>query len=267
MTTKTLRRSAAPQANGALPPYEAMPDPPPDPDMKQHLHQVRTTSMLRGRFPQREGALVAGEGYLCHNRKRIGGWLVPDCVVAFGVDPDAIYANNGYEIDVVGKPPDFVLEVASKHTGVNDYTVKRDGYAGYGVREYWRFDPTGGEYHDVPLAGDVLVGGAYEPIAISREPGGLLRGYSAALDLELHWDNGELQLYDPAAREYLPDYEELSDALADTKDALANTEDALANTTNALTNTTNALADTKDALARSEAEAARLREKLRRLRP
>ena len=67
--------------------------------------------------------------------------FVPDCVVAFGVDPVAIVSRNGYVIQHAGKPPDFVLEVASISTGRRDYTVKRVGYAGYGVREYWRFRP------------------------------------------------------------------------------------------------------------------------------
>ena len=49
-----------------------------------------------------------------------------------------------YTISEIGKPPDFVLEVASEGTGRRDYTVKRDIYAGYGVTEYWRFDHTGG---------------------------------------------------------------------------------------------------------------------------
>ena len=81
--------------------------------------------------------------------------------MTFGVDPKAIVARNGYVISEVGKPPDFVLEVASRSTGRRDYTVKRDGYAGYGVREYWRFDHTGGRFHDAALAGDVLVDGRY----------------------------------------------------------------------------------------------------------
>ena len=64
--------------------------------------------------------------------------------MAFGVDPAAIFARNGYVISEVGKPPDFVLEVASESTGRRDYTHKRAIYAEYGVAEYWRFDRSGG---------------------------------------------------------------------------------------------------------------------------
>ena len=51
-------------------------------------------------------------------------------------------------------------------TGRNDYTRKRDDYAAFGVPEYWRFDPSGGEYHDAPLVGDHLVDGVYHPIEV-----------------------------------------------------------------------------------------------------
>ena len=117
--------------------------------------------------------------------------LAPDCVVTFGVNPEAIIARNGYVISEVGKPPDFVLEVASRSTGRRDYTVKREGYAGYGVTEYWRFDHTGGRYHDAPLAGDMLVGDEYEPVVIHEEAEGLLWGHSAVLGLDLCWDDGQ----------------------------------------------------------------------------
>ena len=52
---------------------------------------------------------------------------MPDCVVAFGVDPDAVRNRNGYVIDDVGKPPEVVVEIASESTGKADYTRKRDG--------------------------------------------------------------------------------------------------------------------------------------------
>ena len=124
-------------------------------------------------------------------------------MVAFGVDPDAIVPRNGYVIQHAGKPPDFVLEVASRSTGRRDYTVKRAGYAGYEVQEYWRFDHTGGRFHDAPLAGDTLTGEVYTPIPINRDPDGLLWGRSEVLGLDLCWDNGTLQLRDPATGKFL----------------------------------------------------------------
>ena len=127
------------------------------------------------------------------------------------MDPAAIFGRNGYVISEVGKPPDFVLEVASESTGRRDYTAKRAIYAEYGVAEYWRFDRSGGQYHDRPLSGDRLTNGRYEPIPLDTGADGVIRGYSPVLELELHWDDSQLRFYDPAAGDYLPD---LAEAIA-----------------------------------------------------
>ena len=59
---------------------------------------------------------------------------------------------NGYIISELGKPTDCVLAVASKSTGVRDGTEKRAIYAGFGAPEYWRFERTGGDFHNAALA-------------------------------------------------------------------------------------------------------------------
>ena len=61
----------------------------------------------------------------------------------------------------MGKPPDWVLEVASESTSRVDVNRKPGIYAQIGVPEYWRFDPTGGRYHGQPMAGERLVGTAF----------------------------------------------------------------------------------------------------------
>ena len=155
--------------------------------------------------------LVNGNGYLCFNTRDRSALIVPDCVVAFGVDPVAITERNGYVIDEVGKPPEFALEVASESTGRMDYTVKPGLYAHMGVSEYWRFDRTGGQFHDQPLAGDLLVDGAYQPMELNTDADGVIWGRSPVLGLDLCWVRGRLRFYDPVAEEYLPD---LMEALA-----------------------------------------------------
>ena len=120
----------------------------------------------------------------------------PDLMVAFGVDPEAYRASNGYVISEQGKAPDFVLEVASESTGEMDVGPKRDYYAALGIPEYWRFDETG-QHHGAKLAGDRMVEGRYEPIEIAELSGGVLQGYSRALNLNLRWEEGRLVLHDP----------------------------------------------------------------------
>ena len=52
------------------------------------------------------------------------GVRYPDLLIAFNADPVGNIARHGYLIPEQGKPPDFVLEVASRSTGRRDETVK-----------------------------------------------------------------------------------------------------------------------------------------------
>ncbi len=61
-----------------------------------------------------------------------------------------------------------MLEVASESTGCRDETTKHEDYESKGVLEYWRFDPSGGQFHQTHLAGDRLVEGKYQPVSIHR---------------------------------------------------------------------------------------------------
>ena len=112
--------------------------------------------------------------------------LCPDCTVAFEVDVSYIRERDGYVIWEMGKPPDFVLEVASPTTAEVDLGHKRSIYERrMGVPEYWRFDRSGGNLYRQALAGDRLVNGVYRPIEITTEPDGVIWGYSEILGLSL----------------------------------------------------------------------------------
>ena len=191
----------------------SLPDPPKRPDaMRQRRHIARADQALRAHFHQRPGALVSGEGYLCYEASQARTSPRPDCIVAFGLDIPAETIEdvaNGYVISELGRPPDFVLEVASPSTGQRDYREKREIYAGLRVQEYWRFDGSGGRYHDAALAGDTLENGVYRPIPVEPGTDGILRGHSAVLELGLHWQNRNLRFWNPLAGEYLPDIIEL----------------------------------------------------------
>ncbi len=206
--------------------YTELPDPPKKMDMLQDKHATEIKSILVARYEHRPDVLVAGKGYVCRHARDIRdpqGHLVPDCVIAFGVDEEAIVQSNGYTISEVGKPPDFVLEIASRSTGTRDHTIKREIYARFGVREYWRFDPSGGRYYDQILAADLLVDGVYRPMEIHHAPSGAIWGYSALLNLELRCEDDRLRLYDPAKGEYLRN---LSEELQRTAEASQRAADA-----------------------------------------
>ena len=139
----------------------------------------------------------------------------PDLLIAFDVYPNARRDSNGYIVSEQGKPPDFILEVASARTGRNDETIKRDYYEAMGVGEYWRFDSSGGRWHSTALAGDLLVDGAYQPIPVEEQADGTFRGYSTALRLELRWENGNLRWWHPVSNRYLETHMEVIAARSD----------------------------------------------------
>ena len=131
----------------------------------------------------------------------------PDLLVAFDVDPEAYRASNGYFLSEQGKPPDFVLEVASESTAEIDLGDKRRDYAALGILEYWRFDETGVHY-GARLAGERLVEGEYVTIQVEELADGSLQGYSPALNLFLRWEGGELAFYDPITERPIATFED-----------------------------------------------------------
>lgn len=167
------------------------PDPPEDRDdkMTNYDQQAATgrTHYLIEHLGNPETTLVIGERYLALVPTRdMTGLTYPDLLVAFDVKPEDYYRRSAYVISEQGKPPDFVLEVASRSSGRRDVVEKREIYAGLLIPEYWRFDETG-RYHGVRLAGDRLANGEYESIDIAELDDGSLQGYSAVLNLNLRW--------------------------------------------------------------------------------
>lgn len=204
-TETTLAAIAAALAADDIPDGQ-FPDFPPRDDMQNtiYLNQPGHQAALMLHFGGDETTLVHSEIPLGWQTSDRAGLLVPDLMIAFGVDRADIIAQNGYSIDVRGKPPEFVLEIASVHTALNDERGKRIGYAEYGVPEYWRFDPTGGARYRTGLAGDALTpDGDYQPIVIHQVDADRYWGHSEVLNLDVCWEYGQLRWYDPTAQRYL----------------------------------------------------------------
>ena len=188
-----------------------LPDPPEHPDDKmtsfKQLADTGNAHHLAQHLGNPDTTLVTGERYLVvRPTRRMAGSHYPDLLVAFDANPVAYEASNGYIIEEQGKPPDFVLEIASRRTGRIDVGDKRRAYAALGILEYWRFDETG-EHHGDRLAGDRLVDGAYEPIEIALLADDVYQGYSMTLGLHLRWDRGRLLWIDPATEEHIATFE------------------------------------------------------------
>ncbi len=160
----------------------------------------------------RDTTLVGADFWLARGpRPGTLGLRCPDLLIAFDVDPAAYFATGGYLITEQGKPPDFVLEVASESTAKVDVEQKPADYAALGILEYWRFDQTG-EYCGSRLTGDRLVDDHYEPIPIEELPDGVLQGYSPALHLYLRWERGRLTWHDPATGRHILTFDDVKEA-------------------------------------------------------
>ena len=187
----------------------------PDGEYQAPLY-IRVVSALRVHFRDVPGARVNGDTFLYYiegdNNRRVS----PDCYVVFGLSEAAeeslsLERHNTYLIWEVGKPPDFVLEIASKSTASVDIGRKRDLYAELGVPEYWRYDATGGKFYGDPLVGEYLANGEYHRFEMRYESDGRVWSHSDVLNLDIWWEDGILSFWDPVAGRWLLSHEEEKD--------------------------------------------------------
>ena len=174
-------------------------------DMNHHpvlLNTIPTLHRLIMQNANPETTFTGTNSFICYDPSDLNRRIGPDFYVAFGVDKDAIQDRYVYLIWEVGKPPDFVLEIASPSTAMEDLTRKRDIYAQIGVTEYWRFDPRDGDLYGDALVGETLVDGEYQTLPITTEPDGFPKGYSPTLGLTMSWRDGEFRAYNQETGEY-----------------------------------------------------------------
>ena len=187
-------------------PYPELPRVPQD--MRQNLPIDDLQDLLRSilapgdHYPYHPTILIGREIpiYYGEPRPRTGGpppHVIPDCLVAFDVDTAAIWERIGYDPIQNGKPPDFVLEVASPGTRRNDSDHKRDVYRMLGVPEYWRFDPTGGRLYGQSIIGERLVNGSYRQFPLLQYDDGSEGSTSPLLNLNFRWRDQRFRVHNP----------------------------------------------------------------------
>ena len=202
-----------PATDAPLPQIARFPDFPPRNDMMnpRHLHDAAIQSALRMHLSNPDTTIVLGEVPIAREVAQArAGVRIPDLLIAFNVRRARILAQQGYAISEQGKPPDFVLEVASNTTSRVDETAKLLDYAAFGVTEYWLFDPDWGRRYARGLTGWMLVDNRYAAIPIYEYAPGRHCGYSAVLGLYVCWEHGRLRWYDPVAG-YLRTHDEERD--------------------------------------------------------
>ncbi len=169
-----------------------------------HLAVTGNARYLAIHLGNPDTTIVAGEHYVAlAPTKDMKGLRYPDLLIAFNANPAVYRENNAYVISEQGKPPDFVLEIASPSSRRRDRVTKRPAYANLGIPEYWRFDETD-DPRRTKLAGDRFSPeGQYRPIPIERLPDGTLQGYSPVLNLHLRWEAGQLRWHDPDTGQHI----------------------------------------------------------------
>lgn len=189
----TTARTTAPQSADATtdaaetPWYELINDAPEPPEdaMQQAstIHYVMT--ILKARYENDPTVLWSNQTNVIYDSETPGSVVVPDGYLVFDVPARFIETERrSYRIDEWGKPPDFVLEVASESTAARDLGEKREIYAWMGVQEYWRLDRHG--YYGEPLVGERLVDGEYVRFELHTESNGDVWSRSEVLGVDFY---------------------------------------------------------------------------------
>ena len=206
---------------------------------------MHATGDLREALPT---ALVAADILMYPEEGNNRNFIAPDVLVGLGL---GTRNRSSYFVWAEGKPPDWVLEVASPSTQKKDRDRKRCRYAEIGVPEYWMFDPKGGVYPPgTPrLQGLKLVDGEYVPLPSRLADGGrMIR--SEALCLDVRVDGELLRFRDAATGRDIPHRSDVA-AAAEHAEAQARREAAQRKA---------AEAKAEREAARAEQEAARARQ-------
>ena len=200
---KTIERRRYVLPPGVEPAPDILDDDMPDP-MFQHPFFFAIVELLNAFFEDSLDTLVDGDCPVYYrDANGVQTYFKPDCAVVFGVDPNYIYARNGYFMEEVGKTLDFVMEIASRTTADNDIGSKRDLYERLGVREYFGFDRTGGDFYGVPLFGWRLREGEYVPVETTLDADGATWAYSEVLGLRFRAAPDSLRVWNPKTGEFL----------------------------------------------------------------
>ena len=114
-----------------------LPDAPPkDPDEVsafRHLYDRGLNDYLTFHFGNRETTLIAGDcRVLASMDDNLAQARRPELLISRHISTEAFWARGAYVISEQGKPPDFVMQIASHSTGRVDTGPKRVDYAALG---------------------------------------------------------------------------------------------------------------------------------------
>ena len=174
-------------------------------ETERHFRELlKNFNRIENHFAHIPDVYVLGDMMMYYEEGDPRKSISPDIFVAFGIGKKE---RRIYKIWEEGKPPDFVLEFASKGTYRTDLTRKVQLYAAIGIPEYFVYD-VDRRYLPTPLLGFRLIGNEY--VEIPALANGGLR--SETLGLEFHVLEDSLGLYDPEAEAWLKTSAERAEA-------------------------------------------------------
>ena len=139
-----------------------------------------------------------------YNSDRPTSQVVPDLFVTFGGPWPRGDVFSDWK---AGQAPAFTLDIASaSHSERRNWRAKPKAYAALGVRECWRFDPTG-EYFQPQLQGYAWNGNSYAPLR-SITQNGCVTIRSKVLGLEFQAAADGLRIRDPQTGRTFPTVDE-----------------------------------------------------------
>ncbi len=165
-------------------------------ETERHFREIlKNFSRLENHFAHIPDVYILGNMMMYYEEGDPFKSISPDIFVSFGIGRKE---RRIYKIWEEGKPPDFVLEFASRKTYHKDFTDKKQLYADIGITEYFLYDMDG-HYLPTSLIGFRLVGGDYVEIAVGAN-GGIP---AETLGLEFYLLDDEMGIYDPNTQEWV----------------------------------------------------------------
>ncbi|MCG9128006.1 Uma2 family endonuclease [Candidatus Poribacteria bacterium] len=179
---------------------------------ERHFKEIlKNFSLLENHFANTPDVYVLGDMLMYYVEGDPTKSIAPDIFVSFGIGRKE---RRIYKIWEEGKPPDFVLEFASKKTYHNDLTDKKQLYADIGIQEYF-LCVVDGHYLPSPLMGFRLLNGEYIEI-LQNDDGGIL---AETLALEFHLLDDGFGIYDPKVGDWIKTAADEAEERADEAEA------------------------------------------------
>lgn len=163
-------------------------------------------------FKDRNDIYVTGNIMFYYEEGNPRTSIAPDVMIVKGVHKKLRRTFRLWEENV----PDVIFEISSRKTRNADFKKKYLLYEGFGVKEYYIFDPEYRYLSQEPLFAFHLENKLFKKMKVEKG-----RIFSPSLNLEIVNTGETLRLFNPETEEFLPTMEELESEVERLKAELA----------------------------------------------